>query len=128
MERPDHLLDLLKDTAVALVGVDGLDLNMRQLAVLLICHLDRDLHTVRGLAAALNVARNSISRTTDRLVEFGLARRIPDPRGRRSILIETTEACAALVDVITSAKRLHGTHERQSSPCASAGGFPATHR
>jgi DNA-binding MarR family transcriptional regulator len=45
---------------------------------------------VRGLAARLEVAKPAITRALDRLEEFQLARRVQDPRDRRSIIVTRT--------------------------------------
>jgi DNA-binding MarR family transcriptional regulator len=81
---------IIRDTVVELVRHKGKDLSIRQLAVFLTCYLhDRD-HTVRGLAAELQVSKPAITRVLDRLTAEGLARRKTDPRDRRSVLVERT--------------------------------------
>lgn len=93
----DHLLDVLRDTIVAMVRRDGPDLTARQLSVFLTTYLqDRD-HTVRGLAAELNVSKPAITRALDRLESAGLTRRKMDPRDRRSVLVQQTVKGAALL-------------------------------
>jgi DNA-binding MarR family transcriptional regulator len=57
---------------------------------LLICYLEDGPHTVRGLAARLDVSKPAITRSLDRLAELGLAKRSPDPRDRRSVLVTRT--------------------------------------
>ena len=47
-------------------------------------------HTVRGLAADLNVSKPAITRALDRLGELDLARRKVDPMDRRSVLVQRT--------------------------------------
>jgi DNA-binding MarR family transcriptional regulator len=47
-------------------------------------------HTVRGLAAELNVSKPAITRALDRLGELDLARRKVDPLDRRSVLVQRT--------------------------------------
>ena len=86
----DHLVAILRDTTVALVRRDGADLSARQLAVLLTCYLQDGAHTVRGLAADLNVSKPAITRALDRLGELDLARRKVDPMDRRSVLVQRT--------------------------------------
>lgn len=87
---PDQMLTLFRDTIVALVRREGSDLSARQLGVLLTCYLQEGGHTVRGLAAELNVSKPAITRALDRLAEFDLARRKPDPADRRSVLVQRT--------------------------------------
>ena len=86
-----RLPSILRDTVVSLVRREGPDLTARQLGVLLICYLEDGPHTVRGLAARLSVAKPAITRALDRLEEFQFARRLQDPRDRRSIIVARTE-------------------------------------
>ena len=94
---PDQFVNLLKDTIVALVRRDGPDLTARQFSVFLTVYLYEGPHTVRGLAAALNVSKPAITRSVDRLEEFDFARRKPDPKDRRSVHIQRTVKGAALL-------------------------------
>ena len=59
--KPEQGLDLLHDIALAMVREtkpEGMaDFTHRQLAILLTVYLERPPHTVRGLAAKLNVSR-----------------------------------------------------------------------
>ena len=86
----DAQVGLLRDTVVALVRRDGADLSARQLGVFLTCYLNDGGHTVRGLAADLQVSKPAITRALDRLGEFDLARRKADPQDRRSVLVQRT--------------------------------------
>ncbi len=86
----DNLVGILRDTTVALVRRDGPDLSARQLGVFLTCYLQDGAHTVRGLAAELNVSKPAITRALDRLGELDLARRKVDPMDRRSVLVQRT--------------------------------------
>lgn len=96
----DQQVGLLRDTIVALVRRDGPDLSARQLGVLLTCYLREGGHTVRGLAAELNVSKPAITRALDRLGELDLARRKVDPLDRRSVLVQrTTKGTAFLRDL-----------------------------
>ncbi len=61
-----------------------------QLGVFLTCYLNDGGHTVRGLAADLNVSKPAITRALDRLGELDLARRKIDPLDRRSVLVQRT--------------------------------------
>jgi DNA-binding MarR family transcriptional regulator len=85
-------IELLRETMLGLVRRAGPDLSSRQLAVFLICYLDDNLQTVRGLAATLNVSKPAITRALDRLGELGLARRQIDRADRRSVLVRRTDA------------------------------------
>src|SRR6202051_4179939 len=86
----DQLIVVLRDTIVGLVRRDGVDLSSRQLGVFLTCYLRDGAHTVRGLAAELNVSKPAITRALDRLGELDLARRKVDPMDRRSVLVQRT--------------------------------------
>lgn len=97
LQSPDTLLNILRDTVVALVRRDGPDLSARQLGVFLTCYLNDGGHTVRGLSADLHVSKPAITRALDRLGELELARRKVDPADRRSILVQRTVKGAALM-------------------------------
>jgi DNA-binding MarR family transcriptional regulator len=68
----------------------GPDLTMRQLAILLEIYLVPPPHTVRGLAATLNVTKPVITRALDTLGEMGLVDRIRDDLDRRSVIVKRT--------------------------------------
>ncbi len=93
----DHMVGILRDTIVSLVRRDGADLSARQLGVFLTCYLQDGSHTVRGLAADLNVSKPAITRALDRLGELDLARRKVDPQDRRSVLVQRTIKGAAFL-------------------------------
>jgi DNA-binding MarR family transcriptional regulator len=93
----DQLVGILRETVVSLVRRDGPDLSARQLGVFLTCYLLDGGHTVRGLAADLNVSKPAITRALDRLGELDLARRKVDPLDRRSILVQRTLKGAAFL-------------------------------
>jgi DNA-binding MarR family transcriptional regulator len=86
----EHLIKVLQETIVALVRRDAYDLSSRQLGVMLISYLSDGPHTVRGLAAKLNVSKPAITRALDRLGDHDLARRKADPSDRRSVLVQRT--------------------------------------
>jgi DNA-binding MarR family transcriptional regulator len=94
---PDQLIGIFRDTIVALVRRDGADLSARQLGVFLTVYLNDGPHTVRGLAAGLNVSKPAITRALDRLGELDLARRKTDPTDRRSVLVQRTVKGAAFL-------------------------------
>lgn len=95
-------LDTLRCVTIGLVASDAPDLSARQMAVLLQVGLIDGPHTVRGLAATLNVSKPAITRALDRLGDdpaagfglncHGLVRRRPDPSDRRSVLVTLTDA------------------------------------
>jgi DNA-binding MarR family transcriptional regulator len=116
----DQLVGVLRDTIVALVRRDGPDLTARQLGVFLTSYLHEGPHTVRGLAADLNVSKPAITRALDRLGELDLARRKIDPMDRRSILVQRTlkgtaflrDLRSVMAEASTMARRT-GQHEVQ---------------
>lgn len=83
-------LELWRGALVESVRRAGPDLSARQMAVLLNVYLTDPPHTVRGLAAGLNVSKPAVTRALDRLADLGFVRRRPDPRDRRSVLIQRT--------------------------------------
>jgi DNA-binding MarR family transcriptional regulator len=98
----DAQVGLLRDTVIALVRRDGADLSARQLGVFLTCYLNEGAHTVRGLAADLNVSKPAITRALDRLGELDLARRKVDPQDRRSVLVQRTPRGSAFLRELRS--------------------------
>jgi len=106
---PDRLLAILHGTICASVRSDAPDLSARQMAILLAVSLGSGMHTVRGLAAELNISKPAISRSLDRLCELGLAGREPDTRDRRSVLVVASDTgrdhVAALRQMLTESAR-----------------------
>jgi DNA-binding MarR family transcriptional regulator len=96
---------MLHRTMLSLVRREGSDLTARQLAVLLNVYLLKGPHTVRGLAAELNICKPAITRALDKLGELDLARRKVDPRDRRSVLVERTDAGWRFLDDLRSGAR-----------------------
>jgi DNA-binding MarR family transcriptional regulator len=84
------------NTMVATVRSDTTDLSARQLAVFLKTYLEPATeHTVRGLAAALNISKPAITRALDRLAESDFIKREQDASDRRSIIVRRTSAGSA---------------------------------
>jgi DNA-binding MarR family transcriptional regulator len=127
-ESIEQTVDVLRQTIVALVRRDGPDLTARQLSVFLICYLESEAQTVRGLAARLNVAKPAITRALDRLAEFDLVRRKTDPLDRRSVLVQRTVSGAAflrdlkkiLADASKDATRVPTMARRTGAPVGAA--------
>lgn len=124
----DQLVGTLRDTIVSMVRRDGPDLSARQLGVFLTCYLQEGAHTVRGLAAELNVSKPAITRALDRLGELDLARRKVDPMDRRSILVQRTLKGAAylrelrsIMTEASSAARKNASHAAESGSRRAAG-------
>ena len=83
-------LHLWQKAIVDSVLNDGPDLSARQMALLLTVYLTPQPHTVRGLAASLNVSKPAITRALDRLTELGMIKRKIDETDRRSVLVQRT--------------------------------------
>lgn len=66
------------------------DLTSRQMSVILSVYMTEPPHTVRGLAADLNVAKPVITRALDTLSKKGLIKRSKDERDGRSVLVTRT--------------------------------------
>jgi DNA-binding MarR family transcriptional regulator len=119
-QASDQLVGILRDTIVALVRRDGPDLSARQLGVFLTCYLQEGAHTVRGLAADLNVSKPAITRALDRLGELDLARRKVDPMDRRSVLVQRTLKGAAFLrdlrSIMAEANANAGKVEAEPAP------------
>ena len=124
--NPDQQIGILRETIVALVRSDGPDLSARQLAVLLTVYLGEGPHTVRGLAAELNVSKPAITRALDRLGELDLARRKVDPADRRSVLVQRTPKGTTFLRDLRNVmvEAVKGTADAKLLP-AQASGEPA---
>jgi DNA-binding MarR family transcriptional regulator len=123
--NPDVLVGILRDTVVALVRRDGPDLSARQLGVFLTVYLTDGPHTVRGLAAELNVSKPAITRALDRLGELDLARRKVDPMDRRSVLVQRTLKGAAFLRDMRSIMGQAEQQARENPPQGEATGDPS---
>jgi len=71
---------------------DAPDLSARQMAIMMTVYLDKGPHTVRGLAAGLNISKPAVTRALDKLGELGFVRRVKDPEDRRSVLLRPSVA------------------------------------
>jgi DNA-binding MarR family transcriptional regulator len=83
-------LDLWRLALTESVRRETPDLSARQLALLLTVYLTQPPHTVRGLAAALNISKPAITRALDRLSVLGFIRRKIDREDRRNVLVQRT--------------------------------------
>jgi DNA-binding MarR family transcriptional regulator len=86
----NEALDLWRRVLVANVRQAGPDLSARQLALVLTVYMTAGPHTVRGLAALLNISKPAVTRALDRLGKLGFARRKIDEKDRRSVLVQRT--------------------------------------
>jgi DNA-binding MarR family transcriptional regulator len=118
----NRLTGLMRDTVVGLVRRDGADLTARQMSVVLIVYLEGGDHTIRGLARRLNIAKPPVTRAIDRLEQFDLVRREPDPGDGRSVLVTRTAPGTAYVAYIRSllqaAAKVHGVELKALAPSA----------
>jgi DNA-binding MarR family transcriptional regulator len=114
---PDQLLHVMRETILSTVRHDGVDLTARQLAVLLTVYLTDGPHTVRGLAAELNVSKPAITRALDLLGEVGLARRAPNPLDRRSVHVQQTATGRTYLRDLaaTMTAAMHGVEPRAAA-------------
>jgi len=83
-------LKIWHDALSESVRRDGPDLSARQMAITLGVYMADGPHTVRGLAADLNISKPAVTRALDRLEELGFVRRQKDPDDRRSVLVLRT--------------------------------------
>jgi DNA-binding MarR family transcriptional regulator len=83
-------LKLLHDVALQQVREGGHDLSNRQLAILLTIYLEIPPHTVRGLAAKLNVTKPVITRALDAMGDMDLVARRRDPADLRNVIVQRT--------------------------------------
>lgn len=93
-------LDLWRRVTVTTVRSDAPDLTARQLAVLMTVRLQPAPHTVRGLAATLNVGKPAITRALDTLSRLGFVQRRRDPKDGRNVFVEPTEKGDAFLDLL----------------------------
>ena len=86
----NQALRLWQDALIGSVRGDGPDLSARQMAILLTVYMEAGPHTVRGLAAGLNISKPAVTRALDRLADLEFTRRVKDAKDRRNVLIQRT--------------------------------------
>ena len=96
--RTSEALHLMHDVAFDIVHEGGHDFSMRQLAILFTVYLDPPPHTVRALAAKLNVTKPVITRALDTMGTLGLVDRKRDPDDLRNVIIQRTAKGALFVE------------------------------
>ena len=84
-------LDLWRRVTVETVRSEAPDLTARQMAVLMTVRLAPGPHTVRGLAATLNVGKPAITRALDTLSRLSFVQRRRDPKDGRNVFVERTQ-------------------------------------
>lgn len=96
--RPSQALGLWQQTSLAQVRGKAPDLSGRQMAILLTVYLEAPPHTVRGLAARLDVTKPVITRALDTMGALNLVSRHRDERDRRNVLVRRTVEGALFVE------------------------------
>jgi DNA-binding MarR family transcriptional regulator len=96
--RPSQALRLWQQVMLSEVRDDAPDLTVRQAAILLTIYLDPPPHTVRGLAAKLNVTKPVITRALDTMGAMKLVSRHRDDLDKRNVLIRRTVEGALYVE------------------------------
>src|SRR5262245_24015086 len=96
--RPSQALRLWQQVALSEVLGKRPDLTMRQAAILLTVYLDPPPHTVRGLAARLDVTKPVITRALDMMGELKLLSRHRDEKDKRNVLVKRTVEGALFVE------------------------------
>lgn len=96
--RPSQALQLWQQVTLSEVRENASDLSMRQMAILLTIYLERPPHTVRGLAARLNVSKPVITRALDTMGSLKLVSRHRDEQDRRNVLVRRTVEGALYVE------------------------------
>lgn len=109
--KPLQALTLLRTLSLEQVRDEMPDLTTRQAAILLTIYLEPPPHTVRGLAAKLNVTKPVITRALDTMGALELVSRLRDEKDRRNVLVKRTVAGALYVErlgdlVIAKAREL----------------------
>ena len=88
--QSDNALGEWMRTLVDYVRSGEPDLTNRQMALLLLVYLKPGPHTVRGLAAMLNVSKPVVTRALNRLGTLGYLRRQRDDSDKRNIFVART--------------------------------------
>jgi DNA-binding MarR family transcriptional regulator len=96
--RPSQALRLWQQANLSAVLADMPDLTMRQWSILLTIYLDPPPHTVRGLAAKLQVTKPVITRALDSMGALGLVSRHRDEADKRNVLVKRTVDGALFVE------------------------------
>ena len=88
--KAEQALKLWHEVSTAMVHGNEPDLTQRQFTILLTVYLEPPPHTVRGLAARLNVTKPVITRALDTMGAMKLLKRRRDERDRRNVIIQRT--------------------------------------
>tara|TARA_B100000686_G_C16552967_1_gene843611 strand:- start:641 stop:964 length:324 start_codon:yes stop_codon:yes gene_type:complete len=85
-----------------IVRDDGHDLSARQMAIFFSIYMDSKIHTVRSLAAELNIPKSAVNRAINYLSALHFVRRMPDSTDRRSVIIQKTVKGSIYLDKLAS--------------------------
>lgn len=88
--NPSQALRLWQSVSFNQVIDEEPDLTVRQMAILLTIYLENPPHTVRGLAAQLNVTKPVITRALDTMGKMDLVSRKRDENDKRNVIISRT--------------------------------------
>ena len=90
MVSTGQALQLWHDVGLSQVKDDEPDLSLRQMTILLSVYLEAPPHTVRALAAKLQVSKPVITRALDSLGKLKLLSRRRDDKDKRNVLVQRT--------------------------------------
>ena len=100
------------DTLIGYVQSARPDLTNRQMALLMIVYLIPGPHTVRGLAARLNVSKPVVTRALNTLGTLGYLRRQKDDSDLRNIFVERTPVGTAFLEEFSDLIGRGDVHDR----------------
>src|SRR3546814_6170773 len=86
--QPPQALDIWRRALVETARREQPDLSARQLALMLTVYLTAPPHTVRGLAATVNVSKHEITRALHRLRDQRLIYRKPHATEKRQVEVQ----------------------------------------
>tara|TARA_Y100000590_G_scaffold460525_1_gene620022 strand:- start:572 stop:895 length:324 start_codon:yes stop_codon:yes gene_type:complete len=81
---------------------DRQDLSVRQIAIFFSIYLDSKIHTVKSLAAELDISKPAVTRAINYLSSLHYVRRLPDKTDKRSIIIQKTIKGSIYLDQLAS--------------------------
>lgn len=110
-------------TLIGVVQSDRADLTNRQMAILLLVYLENGPHTVRGLAARLNVSKPVVTRALNTLGALGYIRRQKDDADLRNVFVERTQQGEAFLTEFGEQIEAGSSHPQPSY----SGGFRGLH-
>ncbi len=90
MYKGPEVLSFWRLALLSSIRDNGPDLTSRQMYILLTIYMSQPPHTVRGLAAQMQVTKPVITRALDSMEKLGFLKRAPDESDKRSILIQRT--------------------------------------